>query len=65
MQVGVELTKRVYSSIHDLSNFVQFIRHLMTQDSRYKDVLEEKSLAIVSQMIKMDQKLNLKELIPV
>jgi hypothetical protein len=65
MQVGVELVKRVYSIIKDLGNFLQFIRYLFGFDERYKTVLEEKSIAIVSQMIKMDQKINLKELVPV
>ena len=44
---------------------MQFLRYLFGSDDRYKEVLEEKAIAIVSQMIKMDQKINLKELIPV
>lgn len=65
MQVAVELVKRVYSVIKDITNFVQFLKYLLTNDERYKEVLEEKSIAIVSQMIKMDNKVNHKELIPI
>ena len=60
MQVGVELLKRVYSIIIDLGNFIQFLRYLFGFDERYRTVLEQKSIAIVSQMIKMDQKIKLK-----
>lgn len=48
-----------------MSNFLQFLRYLLGSDERYKDILEEKSIAVVGQMIKMDQKINLKDLIPV
>lgn len=65
MQVAVELLKRVYSAIKDLTNFIQFLRYLIGSDDRYKNVLEQKSLAIVSQMIKMDQRIDLKELVPI
>ncbi len=41
------------------------MRYLFGYDERYREVLEEKAIAIVGQMIKMDQKINLKELIPV
>lgn len=40
MQVGVELVKRVYSVIKDLSNFLLFLRYLFDFDDRYREVLE-------------------------
>ena len=62
---AVELIRRIYSTIKDLSNFLQLLRYLFTVDDRYKEVVEEKSIGIVGQMIRMDQKIDLKELIPV
>lgn len=59
-QIAVELVKRVYSAVRDFTVFIQFMRYLFGADEQYKEVLEEKALPIVSQMVKMDQKVPLK-----
>jgi hypothetical protein len=60
LDLAAQLLMRIFSVIKDLSNFLQLLRYLLSADERYKDVIEEKSIAIVGQMIKMDQKINLK-----
>jgi hypothetical protein len=60
ISLGVELIRRIYGTIKDLGNFLQLLRYLLTIDERYKDVIEEKSIAIVAQMIRMDQKIDLR-----
>ena len=66
-QVRTELVKRAYSVTNRMENLIEFLKFLLALDESWKESIEEKSLGIASQMIKMQQgkdKLSLKEIIP-
>jgi 3-isopropylmalate dehydratase small subunit len=66
-QVRAELIKRAYAVTMNLENFLEYLRFLLSVDESWKESIEEKSINIATQMIKMQnkEKINTKEIIPV
>jgi hypothetical protein len=64
--VRTELVKRAYAVTSHLDSFLQFVRFLLNCDASWKESIEEKSLPIATQMLKMEpkEKLTIKEIIP-
>lgn len=51
--VRMELIKRAYAVTANLDSFLQFLRYLIESDATWKESIEEKSIPIATQMIKM------------
>lgn len=65
VQVGLQITKNVYSMIHEFENFVKFIAFVLDNYPKYNEIIEEKAYKIVSQAMGIEYKINLKELFPI
>jgi hypothetical protein len=51
--VRMELIKRAFAMTVNLDSFLQFLRYLIESDATWKESIEEKSIPIATQMIKM------------
>ena len=65
LDVGVQITKSVYSSITGFDMFVKFLEYMFQSNPEYKNKLEHKAYQIASQAMGIEYKLNLKELFPI
>ena len=65
LQVGVQITKSIYSTVYGFETFVKFLEYMFQSNSKYKEVLEEKGYIIASQAMGIESKINLKDLFPV
>lgn len=64
--VRMELVKRAYSVTSNLDSFLNFLKFLLDSDSSWKESIEEKSIPIATQMMKMEpkEKITIKDIIP-
>ena len=65
LDVGVQITKSVYSSINEFVMFVKFLEFMFQYNPDYKAKLEFKAYQIASQAMGIEYKLNLKDLFPI
>lgn len=64
-QVRADFIKRTYAVTYNLENLIEYLKFLMDADESWKESIEEKSIPIASQMIKMQkEKIAMKEVIP-
>ena len=64
--VRTELIKRAYAVTKHLDCFLQFVKYLIESDASWKESIEEKSIPIATQMLKMEpkEKVTIKEILP-
>jgi hypothetical protein len=64
-QVRADFIKRTYTVTHNLENLIEYLKFLLDVEDGWKESIEEKSIPIASQMIKMQkEKIAMKEVIP-
>lgn len=64
-QVRIDFIKRAYAVTNNLENLVEYLKFLLALDESWKESIEEKSLAIAAQVLKMQkEKISMKEVIP-
>ncbi len=64
-QVRSDFIKRTYAVTHSLENLLEYLKFLLSVEESWKESIEEKSIPIATQMIKMQkEKIPMKEVIP-
>jgi hypothetical protein len=64
-QVRIDFIKRTYAVTNNLENLLDYLRFLLAADDSWKESIEEKSLPIAAQVLKMQkEKISMKEAIP-
>lgn len=51
--VRAQMLKRAYVETKKLDNFLQFLKFLLESDPSWKESIEEKSIPVAAQMLKM------------
>ena len=54
--VRAQMLKRAYVETKKLDNFLQFLKFLLESDPSWKESIEEKSIPVAAQMLKMEPK---------
>lgn len=54
-QVRADFIKRTYAVTHNLENLIEYLKFLLDVEASWKESIEEKSIPIASQMIKMQK----------